>query len=96
MTFASGTRFHIYFPRINAIGVKALVGAFNQEKALVRAFSVIVKTDGLFAALIKMRVSSHSWSMSGPHRGLASGEWPGAGVRDDGVLSRGQSQRQHS
>ena len=26
-------------------GVKALVGAFNQEKALVGAFSVIVKTD---------------------------------------------------
>jgi len=25
--------------------VKALVGAFNQEKALVGAFSVIVKTD---------------------------------------------------
>ena len=25
--------------------MKALVGAFNQEKALVRAFSVIVKTD---------------------------------------------------
>ena len=26
--------------------MKALVGAFNQEKALVGAFSVIVKTDG--------------------------------------------------
>ena len=36
--------------------MKALVGAFNQEKALVGAFSVIVKTecetDGSFAALI--------------------------------------------
>ena len=31
--------------------MKALEGAFNQ-KALVGAFSVIVKTDGLFAALI--------------------------------------------
>ena len=29
-----------------------LVGAFNQEKALVGAFSVIVKTDGSFAALV--------------------------------------------
>ena len=29
-----------------------LVGRFNQEKALVGAFSVIVKTDGSFAALI--------------------------------------------
>ena len=29
-----------------------LVGAFNQEKALEGAFSVIVKTDGSFAALL--------------------------------------------
>ena len=28
-----------------------LVGAFNQEKTIVGAFSVIVKTDGSFAAL---------------------------------------------
>ena len=28
-------------------------GAFNQEKALVWAFPVIVKTDGLFVALDK-------------------------------------------
>ena len=27
------------------LNVKALVGAFNQEKALVGAFTVIVKTD---------------------------------------------------
>ena len=36
--------------------MKALVGAFNQEKALVGAFSVIVKTDcetdGSSAALV--------------------------------------------
>ena len=31
--------------------MKALVGAFNQEEALIGAFSVIVKTDGSFAAL---------------------------------------------
>ena len=31
--------------------MKALVCAFNQEKAIVGAFSVIVKTDGSFAAL---------------------------------------------
>ena len=29
----------------SVLNVKALVGAFNQEKALVGAFSVIVKTD---------------------------------------------------
>ena len=32
--------------------MKALVGTFNQEKVLVGAFSVIVKTDGSFAALV--------------------------------------------
>ena len=31
--------------------MKALVGTFNQEKALVGTFLVIVKTDGSFAAL---------------------------------------------
>ena len=29
----------------SVLNVKALVGAFNQEKALVGAFTVIVKTD---------------------------------------------------
>ena len=37
MIIASQTQFHVLI-------VKALVGAFNQEKALVGAFSVIVKT----------------------------------------------------
>ena len=32
--------------------MKVLVGVYNQEKALVGAFSMIVKTDGSFAALI--------------------------------------------
>ena len=32
--------------------MKALDSTFNQEKALVGAFSVIVKTDGSFAALL--------------------------------------------
>ena len=31
--------------------MKALVGTFNQEKTLVWGFSMIVKTDGSFAAL---------------------------------------------
>ena len=35
-----------------------ILGAFNQETALVGAFSVIVKTDGSFAALFKMFKSS--------------------------------------
>ena len=43
--------------------MKALVGTFNQEKALVRAFSVIVKTgcgtDGsLYTALLKVNTTA--------------------------------------
>ena len=36
----------------SVLNVKALVGTFNQKKALVGAFSVIVNTDGSFAALV--------------------------------------------
>ena len=46
--------------------MKVLVGAFNQEKALVGAFSVIVKTDcGTFGALH----STNNNSSSGTERG---------------------------
>ena len=50
MTFVSATQFHIYLPWGNAclaqclnsvLNVKAVVAGFNQEKALVGAFSVI-------------------------------------------------------
>ena len=34
--------------------MEALVGVFKQEKALIGAFSVIVKTDVSFAALLVM------------------------------------------
>ena len=37
--------------------MKVLVGAFNQEKALVGAFSVIVKTDGSSAAALLITCS---------------------------------------
>ena len=58
-----------------------LVGAFDQEKALVGAFSVIVKTDGSFAAFVPLaglpvdggplvphpdQVSDHSLPLSSP------------------------------
>ena len=36
----------------SVLNVKALVGALNQEKALVGAFSVIVKTHGSLTALV--------------------------------------------
>ena len=45
MIIVSRTQFHVC-----VLNVQALVGAFNQEKALVRAFSVIVKSSGAFAA----------------------------------------------
>ena len=41
----------------SVLNMKALVGAFNQEKALVGALSVIVKTDGSFAALTSHQVT---------------------------------------
>ena len=58
MTFALGTQFHVYLPWClnSVLNVKALVGTFNQEKALVGDFPVIVKTgcgtDGAHTALI--------------------------------------------
>ena len=36
----------------SVLNVKVLVGAFNQEKALVGAFTMFVETDGSFAALV--------------------------------------------
>ena len=42
MIIVSASQFYIY----------SNVGPFNQEKALVGAFSMIVKTDGSFAALV--------------------------------------------
>ena len=52
MTFVLAFQFHVYILWVynclacflnSVLNVKALVGAFNQEKALVGAFSVIVK-----------------------------------------------------
>ena len=43
---------------MSCLNVKALVGAFNQEKALVGAFSVIVKTDCGTALIL---IVSGSW-----------------------------------
>ena len=63
MTFASVSQFHITYHgstpltmSLNSVlNVKALVGTFIQEKALVvGAFYVILKIDGSFAALIKI------------------------------------------
>ena len=48
MTFASGSQYHVYLlwsvECLNSVSnVKALVEAFNQVKAIIGAFSVIVK-----------------------------------------------------
>ena len=62
MTLASGSKFHIYLPWANVflaeclnsvLNVKALLGVFNQEKALVDAFFVIVKLRVIF---VKVRL----------------------------------------
>ena len=56
MTLRLASQFHVYLPwgqhPFSIVNVKALVDTFNQEKALVGAFSVIMKTDGSFAALV--------------------------------------------
>ena len=48
--------------------MKALVGTFNQEKTLVRALSVIVKTnsetDGSYTALL---LTDHTEQQPSPH-----------------------------
>ena len=53
MTFASLSQFHVYLPWLNTwfekclnsvLNVKALIGTFNQEKAIVEDFSVIVQS----------------------------------------------------
>ena len=62
MIIASRTQFQVYLlwgQRLFSIvhlhrflNVKEVVATFNQQKALVGAFSVIVKTNGSFAALL--------------------------------------------
>ena len=46
----------------SVLNVKVLVvlGAFNQEKVLVEAFSMIIKTNGSFAALVLSQVLYHN------------------------------------
>ena len=53
MTFVWQTQFHVERPCLNSVlNVKAVVAAFNQEKALVGAFSVITNLRmDLFEAL---------------------------------------------
>ena len=56
MTFTSASQFHVYLQWVSArleycLKCESTSRCFNQEKALVEAFSVIVKTDGSFAAL---------------------------------------------
>ena len=60
MIIASATQFHFYLPWgqcpfsiVSFLNVKALVGAFNQEKALVG-------DDGSFAAPV-VRLCDQSW-----------------------------------
>ena len=58
--------------------MKGLVGTFNQEKALLGVFSVIVKTDGLFAALPRLVLTADS-APGSRLVGGAAGRCQGAG-----------------
>ena len=58
----------------SVLNVKALVGSFNQEKALVGAFSVIVKTD---AAAVCSVVTLEVWRCyCDPHCGRGRAATP--------------------
>ena len=68
MIIASASQFHVCLPWVNVplakclnrvLNVKALVGAFNQEKALVGAFSVIMITLRWFVWSSTWRVTWH-------------------------------------
>ena len=45
--------FSIVLYSVLIVSIEKLVGHFNQEKALVGVFSMIVKNDGSFAALVQ-------------------------------------------
>ena len=57
MILVSASQFHVYLQCLNSVlNVKALVAAFNQEKALVGAFSMItILRMELFQALLVAR-----------------------------------------
>ena len=67
MTFVSASQFHVYLPWVqcclaqclnSVLNLKALVGAFNQEKALIGAFSVITNLRmELFQTLLRTKHS---------------------------------------
>ena len=44
----------------SVLNVKVLVGVFNQEKALLGAYSMILKTNGSFAALSRTMTAGDS------------------------------------
>ena len=51
ITFALAYQFHFYLLFYIVLNMKALVGTFNKEKALVGAFSMIVKLHVIFENL---------------------------------------------
>ena len=75
MTFASASQFHIHLPwgqrLFSVLNVKVAVAAFNQEKALVGAFSVITNLRmELFQALSFMLLDTASFLISISPRSL--------------------------
>ena len=77
MIIVSGTQFHVYLPwgPNSVLNVKALVGAFNQEKALVEAFSVIVKTGYGTDGALHSTTALGTMLVTMPLRSLISRYW---------------------
>ena len=92
MIFALASQYHVYLLWVTAhvakcfnsvINVKALLGAFNHEKALVGTFSVFVKLQASFPGLHGVRVTMRgdmngdSVCISGSGSGLHPRPCPG-------------------
>ena len=69
-----------WVPDAIVLNVKALVGAFNQEEALVGAFSVIVQLHRLsFTALTRGRRPRRRWRRRGSRCGTSATSRPASG-----------------
>ena len=61
--------------KIKCLNLKALVDSLNKEKAIVGAFSMIVKTDGSFSAVVLARSQPLPLITHGPVE-CDNGAWP--------------------
>ena len=69
LPFASASQFHVYLPWVNACSA-----CFNQEKALVEAFSVIVRSSHTFGKPSFQALVRDTSSPGPPHHSGSEGE----------------------